>query len=445
MKNTKIWASIGLVVAAILAWGLVTNGEGASTSYRFVTVSRGNVESVVTATGALEATETVEVGTQVSGQIAELLADYNDHVEAGQLLARIDPTILQQEVSSAEASLARSQAELDQAARELARSEELHAKQVVTDAEHDQAVYAHAIAKSGYASAEISLQRARRNLEYTEIRAPNDGVVVQRAIDVGQTVAASLSAPTLFIIAQDLAEMEILASVDESDIGQIHEGQEARFTVRAYPDREFIGTVRQVRLQSTTSENVVNYSVVVGVDNEDGVLLPGMTATVDFVVERAENVLIVPNTALRFQATEAMRAQVTPGRPEAGRAAGAAPEADAAPEAGAAPAADAEARGARGQGERGQGAPSGDAASGAGAPTLLWYLDADGQLAVVPVRTGLNNGSSTEIITDSPAIVEGLQVIAAVVSGSASGTTASNPFQSNASNQSGGPGPRAAF
>lgn len=439
MKNTKIWASIGLVVVAILAWGLMTSGEGASTSYRFVSVSRGDVESVVTATGALEATETVEVGTQVSGQIAELLADYNDHVEAGQLLARIDPTILQQEVSSAEASLARSQAELEQAERELTRSEELHEKQVVTDAEHDQAVYAHAVAKASYASAEISLERARRNLEYTEIRAPNDGVVVQRDIDVGQTVAASLSAPTLFIIAHDLSEMEILASVDESDIGQIHEGQEARFTVRAYPDREFVGTVRQVRLQSTTSENVVNYSVVVAVDNEGGQLLPGMTATVDFVVERAEDVLTVPNTALRFQATEAMRAEVGSNRSDAA----AAPSAE----------------GEGGLGERRPGGPPSEEGAGPGAggaapagatgtrtaPTMLWYLDADGELAVAPVRTGLSNGSSTVIISDHPAIVEGLQVIAAVVSGSASGTTAANPFQGNTSSQGGGPGPRGAF
>ena len=421
MKSRKTWASIGLAAAAILVWGLVTRGEGASTSYRFVTVDRGDVESVVTATGTLEATETVEVGTQVSGQIAALFVDFNDRVEAGQLLAQIDPTILQQEVGSAEANLARSQAELDQAERELARSDELHEKQVVTDAEHDQATYAYQVAQAAYASAEIAVERARRNLEYSEVRAPNDGVVVERDIDVGQTVAASLSAPTLFVIAEDLSQMEILTSVDESDIGQIHEEQEARFTVRAYPDRQFTGTVRQVRLQSTTQENVVNYSVVVRVENEEGLLLPGMTATVEFIVDRAEDVLTVPNTALRFQATEAMRAEIASRRAD-----------DAPPATGQArddtPPTDRETPGATGA-ER----------------LVLWYLDADGQLAMAPVRSGLSDGQNTVIESSAPAVVEGLQVIAAVVSGGSGETTASNPFQSGGSDQNARPGPRGAF
>ncbi len=432
MRNKKAWGAIGFAAAAMLVWGLMTRGDDASTSYRFVTVERGDVESVVTATGTLGATETVEVGTQVSGQIADLFVDFNDRVDSGQLLARIDPTILQQEVGSAQANLARSAAELAQAERELARSDELHAKQVVTDAEHDQATYAHAVAQAGYSSAEIALERARRNLEYTEIRAPNDGVVVARNVDVGQTVAASLSAPTLFVIARDLSEMEILVSVDESDIGQIHDGQEARFTVRAYPDRPFTGAVRQVRLQSTTQENVVNYSVVVSVENEDGLLLPGMTATVEFVVDRAEDVLTVPNTALRFQPTEAMRAQIA-SRQADGPPAGAAPD-----------------RGAMGEeappapGQEARARPE-DSAATQSQRAMLWYVDADGALAVAPARTGLSDGQNTVVTSTSPAVVEGLQVIAAVTSGSSGETTSTNPFQSNSSSQGGGPGPRGAF
>ena len=157
-------------------------------------------------------------------------------------------------------------------------------------------------------SAQVALDRARKNLSYTEIYAPIDGVVVERNVDVGQTVAASLSAPQLFLIANDLSQMQILASVDESDIGLIHEGQDVRFTVQAYPNQTFTGTVRQVRLQSTTTENVVNYTVVVTVANPKGKLLPGMTATVEFLTGSAENALIVPNAALRFRATPDMMA-----------------------------------------------------------------------------------------------------------------------------------------
>lgn len=443
MKNMKIWAPIALAALTVLMWGIVSRTEGASTTYRFATIGREDVESVVTATGTLEATETVDVGTQVSGQIAELLVDYNDHVVAGQLLARIDPTILEQEVGSAEANLARSQAELDQAERELARSEELHAKRVVTDAEHDQAVYSHAVATASHASAQIALERARRNLEYSEVRAPNDGVVVSRDIDVGQTVAASLSAPTLFVIAQDLSEMEILASVDESDIGLIHDGQDVRFSVRAYADEEFVGTVRQVRLQSTTQENVVNYSVVIGVDNEDGRLLPGMTATVEFVIDRAVGELTVPNTALRFQATEAMQEQVLANGPAAGRD-------DRGPAEGEAPAGASASE--RPVAERG--APGAtddptasvpDASAAESEAAVLWYLDANGELAIAPIRTGLSDGRNTVIVAAPPEVEEGLQVIAAVVSGDSSPAASTNPFQSGNSAQSGPPGPRGAF
>ncbi len=438
MKRKKILIPAAVAVLALLSWGLVRRSDGATPQYRFVSVGRGDVESTVTATGTLQATETVDVGTQVSGQLAEIDADYNDHVKAGQLLARIDPTILQQEVRSADASVAKNRADLEQAKRALDRSTELHAKKVVTDAEQDQAQYTYDAAKATYEQARISLDRAKRNLEYTEIRAPIDGVVVSRSVDVGQTVAASFSAPTLFVLARDLGQMEILASVDESDIGKIHQGQDVRFTVQAYPERTFSGRVRQVRLASTSTENVVNYSAVVTVANPEGALLPGMTATVEFVVDSVQDALTVPNTALRFQPTEAMRAQVA-GRFAARQGA----DGDSAAAAGAEARRAAWAARARAGQAGGGGARSARAGSGAGSShAILWYVDADGKLAVAPVQTGLTDGQNTVITKAPPSVKEGLQVIAAVTSGSAAPETSANPFQSGSS---GGRRPPGAF
>src|SRR5690606_22521268 len=192
------------------------------------------------------------------------------------------------------------------------RNAQLHERKVVTDAELGSVRYQLQVAEAGMRSAQVAYDRAVRNLGYTEIYAPIDGIVVDRNVDVGQTVAASLSTPQLFLIAQDLSEMQILASVDESDIGVIREGQEVYFTVQAYPDETFAGTVKQVRLQSTTQENVVTYTAVVSVQNPDGRLLPGMTATVEFVTGSAEDALLVPNAALRFRPTQEMLAAAGP-------------------------------------------------------------------------------------------------------------------------------------
>ncbi len=421
MNRRNIWIALTLTAVAGVAWTVTMRASTPATAYRFVEVTRSDVESTVTATGNVQATETVEVGTQVSGQIAELYVDFNDRVDEGELLARIDPTILEQEVRSAQVNLARNRADLDQALRELERAQDLYASEVLARTELDVAQYQHALAEASYQSAEISLERAQRNLQYTEIRAPIDGVVIARAVEVGQTVAASLSAPVLFVLAHDLAQMEILASVDESDIGQIQEGQPVHFSVQAYPDRTFEGTVRQVRLEASTQENVVTYSVVIAVGNEDGALLPGMTATLNIVLERAEDVLAIPNTALRFRATTDMQEAVVR-------------SADAARERPAAAAAEGPGS-AVASGERPQLAQR---AAGAAA-SMLWYVDEDDQLRVTHVRTGLNDGTQT-VILDAPEEVQaGLQVIAAVTTGSAE-TTTENPFQSQ--QQTGGPGGR---
>jgi HlyD family secretion protein len=411
MKPKRLWTLLTLATVAVLGYGLMGWESDSETSYRFVEVELGTVEQVVASTGSMQATETIEVGTQVSGLISEILVDFNDRVEAGQLLARIDPAILQQEVRSAEAGLARSQADLDHAIRTLDRATGLYREQALTTSELESSQYQHDLAAASFEQAQVALDRARQNLAYTEIRAPIDGVVIERAVEVGQTVAASMSAPTLFVLAGDLREMEILASVDESDIGMIHEGQEVRFTVQGYPGEYFQGEVSQVRLQSDVVENVVTYGVVIAADNTDGRLLPGMTATVEFIVARAEDVLRVSNTALRFQPTQAMAEELAMPREGNRGARGQRPEPESA--SGYRP----ERAGAKGGLTRER---SGDG------PTLLFFLDETGALRVARVETGLSDGQRTEV--SGLHISEGMQVIAAVTSNATEAAT--NPFQS---------------
>ena len=451
---------LGLAAAAIFM--VTRRGDAETNSYRFVDVEQGDIEAIVAATGSLSAVQTVQVGTQVSGQITDIYADFNDEVRRGQLIARLDSTLLVQAVQNAEASLQRVEADLTRTEWEFERAAELFRSQGVTESEYKTAEYNFAAAKSNRASAEVSLEQARRNLGYSKIYAPIDGVVVERNVEPGQTVAASMSTPQLFLIANDLAEMEILASVDESDIGQIHEGQDARFTVQAYPDEAFRGTVRQVRLQSSVQENVVNYTVVVSVLNDEGRLLPGMTATVDFIVERVEDVIRVPNSALRFRPNQAMltewqtRMQAQRERTAAERAAGAGTgDAESGEDAAAAAPrgrgafaemsdeerqalrerfAQAGGPGGFGGGE-GRGG-FGGAAGGQG--NQLWYIDAEGLLQVARVRAGVTDGQYTEV--SGRGIEPGMRVIAGVVVSSES-STPTNPFQPQ-QQQNRGFGPR---
>jgi HlyD family secretion protein len=393
---------------AFLAFRLFAGGDDAGTEYRLVEVTRGDVESIVTATGKLNAVKSVEVGTQVSGQITEILADFNDRVEAGQLIARIDPTLWQQEVRAADASLARAKAELDYQTRELERIAGLLEQGAASQTQYNAVEYSLSLAKAGFESAEVALDRARRNLVYTEIRSPIDGVVIARNVDVGQTVAASLSAPLLFLIAEDLSEMEILASVDEADIGSIREGQPVRFTVQAYPDETFSGNVRQVRFQSTVQENVVNYTVVVGTANESGKLLPGMTATVEFLLETATDVLRVSNAALRFRPTEEMLEQLRARREAEGAQTAAADS----------------------------GSAGGRRGAGGASAKLLWLLDEGGTPRAARVRVGVSDGQVTEI--EGEGVEAGMSVIAGILE-AASGEGATTPFQGQ--QPASGPGP----
>jgi len=394
-----LWLLGVVVVAAVGAIWYKGKAGTAAPAFRLEAVQLGSVTSSVTATGTLNAVTQIEVGTQVSGQISAIYADFNDHVKAGQLIARIDPTLLEQAVSDAEAGVERSQAALLRAEREYARSKELYDKKVLTESEFNDAEYTRSVAQADAKSAQVSLDRARRNLAYTRIYAPIDGVVVERNVDVGQTVAASFSAPQLFLIAQDLSEMEILASVDESDIGEIRAGQEVTFTVQAYPDATFSGAVRQVRLQSTTTENVVSYTAVVQVANPTGKLLPGMTATVSFLTGSATDVLTVPNAALRYEPSEAVLAA-----------------SDLAPDA--------------------REARSSSTARAEDHGTL-WYVDASGRLDAVSVGVGVSDGRRTEV--SGAGLREGMGVIVATGTASSSSADVSSPFQT--ARQSGPPRP----
>jgi HlyD family secretion protein len=450
---------IGAIVVAAGALGLwiYRNAEAhEAPSYRFATVTRGNLESTVSATGALSAVTTVQVGTQVSGQVSQIYVDFNDRVKKGQLLARIDPTLAQQAVLDAEAGVVRAQADLDRSKAEYDRNKTLYDQKVLTASEFTTAQYNYTVAQASVKSAQVALNRAKQNLAYTQIYAPIDGVVVQRNVDVGQTVAASLSAPQLFLIANDLSQMQILANVDESDIGQIHEGQTVRFTVQAYANQTFNGTVKQVRLQSTTTENVVNYTVVVSVENPKGTLLPGMTATVEFLTGSAENALVVPNAALRFRATPDMMAAagVTNGAPRTAadslafaarrdslrRARAAAGGNATGGQAAAGQAAGAQTSGARAAGGQGNGGTPGAAGAGGGTRSRssggrggfaqLWYVGANGKPAMMRVRTGLSDGQNTQVI--GPDVKEGMQVIIGTATASTTAnapSTTTSPFQ----------------
>src|SRR6266567_4927638 len=274
MNKIKFTAiAVGITMLAGTTW-FYRRADGKETpAYRTATVERGTIKATVSATGTLNAVRTVQIGTQVSGQVSAIYVDFNDHVKKGQLLARIDPTLQEQAVADAQAQLERAQATLTQAQSEYERNKQLYDAKVITASEFGTVQSNFSVQQAQVKSAHIALDRARQNLSYTSIYAPIDGVIVERNVDVGQTVAASLSAPQIFLIANDLAEMQILASVDESDIGQIKEQQPVQFTVQSYANQTFTGSVQQVRLQSTTQDNVVNYTVVIAVKNE-GKLLP---------------------------------------------------------------------------------------------------------------------------------------------------------------------------
>jgi HlyD family secretion protein len=311
-----------LVVLAVLLAGAAgvaayytRSNDMAHPNFTTAVVTTGPVVNRVQATGTLQAVTTVAVGSQVSGTISSLHADFNSRVRRGQVLARLEPSLFQTQVEQAEATVQRLQAdveravvEVEDAAAKLRRAEQLSTQQLIAESDLDtarttarQAEAALKSARAQVAQARAAVNQSRVNLGHATITAPVDGIVVSRAVDVGQTVAASMQAPTLFVLAEDLARMQVNASVDESDIGQIQPGQRVSFQVDAYPDQVFTGSVRQVRLEPVVEQNVVSYVTVIDVPNPELKLKPGMTANVSVEIARADRVLRVPNAALRFR------------------------------------------------------------------------------------------------------------------------------------------------
>lgn len=280
--------------------------------FTYTTIKTGAIEAIVSSTGTLEAINTVEVGTQISGTISKIYVDYNDKVTVGQLLAEMDLRLLQTNLLTAQANLAVNDARFKQAEDDFERNKELYREKVISEQQYTNSKYAYEQALSGKKASEASVKNIEVSMSYARITSPINGTITERTVEEGQTVAASFATPRMFIIAEDLSKMQILADVDESDIGFIRDSMNVRFTVQTFPEKEFLGTVSQIRLQPIKINNVVNYQVVVDVNNENGLLLPGMTTSLEFVVNTAKDVLLINNSALRFRPTEAMLKEIKP-------------------------------------------------------------------------------------------------------------------------------------
>ena len=298
-RNTWIILAAGVVVTG--AAGFYSLRPGATeVKWRTAPIERGDLRQRISATGTLSALVQVSVGTQVSGTISALFVDYNSQVTKGQPIAQIEPTLFQAALEDAQANVAKAGSSAGDAKRQYARAQRLHEQNLIADQDLETAQVAAEKAAGDLLSAQAALSRAKANLSYCTIKAPVSGVVVSRAVDVGQTVAASFSTPTLFVIAQDLTKMKMLAAIDEADIGQVQPAQKGQFTVDSFPDEQFRGTVSQVRLEPIVAQNVVTYNVQIDVDNADLKLRPGMTASVSILTRMQSNALKVPSAALRF-------------------------------------------------------------------------------------------------------------------------------------------------
>ena len=389
--------AVSVILIAVVFLGALfvfrqCGGSGA-TSYQTATVTRGPITQVVTATGTLNPVVNVQVGSQVSGNIAKLSADFNSQVKAGQVVAQIDPALFQATVTQAEGDLASAKAALELAKVSAARTQQLFNQKNSSQADLDQA---NATLHQGEANVQIkqgALDKARADLEHCTITSPIDGVVISRNVDVGQTVAASLQAPVIFAIANDLTKMQIDSNVAEADIGVVAVDQNVDFTVDAFPTRTFHGKVTQVRNAPITVQNVVTYDTVIGVDNKDLKLKPGMTANVSIVIAHKDDVVQIKNAALRYRPADATPPPARAGNPsEAGR-----------PPAG---------RGAAGAREhRGE--------------RTVYVLRGSRRAQPVQIKTGISDGVTTEVLEG---LKEGDQVVTAELSAA---TTVATPAAGN--------------
>ncbi len=357
--------AVGATAAAVWWW---TDNQAEQPKWITATVDRGSIVQRVSANGTLNPVELVNVGTQISGTVIKLHTDFNQPVKAGQLLAELDPAILEAQIRQTEANLASAKATLNNAELSLKRNENLKSKGFISDGALDGLRKDVETARASVMQTEAQLARDKTNLGYSKIKSPINGIVVNRGIDVGQTVAASFQTPTLFQIARDLRRMQIDTSVAEADVGAIQNGQPVRFTVDAFRDQEFNAKVRMVRLNPTTVQNVVTYNVVIDVDNKDGNLLPGMTAQVAIMTNKKDDVLRVPSAALRFRPPETSGVTSGSGTPEKSADRNGAPKS--------------------GNGMR----------SRASAAPRVYVVGPNGELQPKEIKTGINDGRFTEVL-----------------------------------------------
>lgn len=403
MRKAGWIVSVLVVALAIVGYVFFSGERKVPIRYKTAPVERGPVVSVVTATGTINPVVSVQVGTQVSGMIQSLHADFNSIVKAGDVVARIDPAPFQARrdqaaanLQMAKANVARARTDLAQRKRELDRVQSLIKQQFVSQNDVDVAITAHQgaaaqleVSESQVKQAEATLNAAELDLKYTVIKSPVNGIIIARNVEVGQTVAASFATPNLFLIALDLTKMQVDTNVSESDIGGITEGKDATFTVDAYPGQQFQGRIRQVRNVPISVQNVVTYNVVVGVDNRDLRLKPGMTANVSIIVARKDDVLKVPNAALRFTPPKSERAV---------------------------------------SGMSGTGLAQSDADSKSARPVLtggnqamlsktVWKVGPSGDPEAVSVQPGISDGSATEIaggdVKEGDAVIVGIEALKA--------------------------------
>jgi len=396
-----------LVALALLAvaggggFSFYTHSHSQTLNFNTVAVSRGDLVATVTATGTLNPVKSVQVGCQVSGRISDIYVDFNSEVKSGDLIAQIEPRTYQAQVASAEADLSNATANLELQQVQSRRAAELYTNHLVSGSDYDIAVATLHQAEANVKIKQASLDNARANLGYAKIYSPVDGVVISRAVDVGQTVAASFNTPTLFLIANDLTKMQIDAAVAEADVGGVIEKQAVDFTVDAYPTRTFHGLVTQVRNSPTTVNNVVTYDAVIGVTNADYKLKPGMTANVSIICAQRENVLRLPNAALRFRPPEnaVVLTNALAALPDATNAPAAAP-----------------------------GAPKSNRKGMRNVRTVYIIATADNAQVLKPiqVKTGITDGIFTEI-TDSD-LKEGDKVVSGVLNNDLQAAAGSNPF-----------------
>ncbi len=307
MKNKKIWIGVGIIVLIILAYLLLSGGKKEEkVSFETAKVEKQNISTSITATGTIEPVTSVTVGTQVSGIVSKLYVDYNSVVKKGQVIAELDKTNLISELNTAKANLSSAQSTLNYELANYNRFKTLYDKGLVSADEYENAKLSYDKARQSVSTSRESVQKAQTNLGYATITSPIDGVVLSKAVEEGQTVAASFNTPELFTIAKDLTDMRVIADIDEADIGGVKEGQRVTFTVDAFPEDSFEGQVTQVRQQATTESNVVTYEVVISARNNDLKLKPGLTANVTIYTLEKNGVLAAPSKALRFIPNEAL-------------------------------------------------------------------------------------------------------------------------------------------